>query len=191
MKRFKFSDPGAVMFTADTHFGHANIIRFCDRPYRDTFHMDESLVENWNQVVKPGQIVFHLGDFGFKGSAGKLGRLYERLNGKIILIQGNHDHPKTLKMFSEIHDLAEVHVGKQRIILCHYAMKVWPASHHGAWHLHGHSHGTRPERLNQKVLDIGVDSWNWAPVSLTQIDREMHRHGGETVDHHGTRRGMD
>lgn len=181
MKKFKFAAGHEVRFTSDTHFGHANIIRFCDRPYRDVHHMDEELVKNWNRAVPPGTVVFHLGDFGFKGSQAKLITLHARLNGRIILIRGNHDHEKTLGMFSEVHDLAQVTVAGQPIVMCHYAMKVWPGSHHGAWHIYGHSHGTLPPDWDRKACDIGVDSWNYAPVRFDHLAAEMRQHGAESV----------
>jgi len=106
-------------FVSDTHFGHSNIIRYTNRPWlRDgdldekgnwiskeiakerCKEMDEAMIKNWNERVKPEDQIFHLGDFCFKNSpGGKLGegeqntaKYYEnKLNGKMILIQGNHD----------------------------------------------------------------------------------------------------
>ncbi len=52
-----------IWFTSDTHFGHANIIRFCDRPFKDIQEMNERLIANWNAVVRPGDSVYHMGDF--------------------------------------------------------------------------------------------------------------------------------
>ena len=172
MKKFKFQ-PDEVMFTADTHFGHANILRFCKRPYRDAHHMTEALIENWNSVVDEDQTVFHLGDFAFKNSQTHTAVICQRLNGQIILIRGNHDKESSLNLFDEVHDLAEVTVAKRHMVLCHYAMRVWPRSHHGSWHLHGHSHGSLPGREGYMELDIGVDSWDYTPVRFDQIADAM------------------
>lgn len=65
---YKFNGSG-VFFTSDTHFNHTNIIRFCSRPFKDVEHMNETLIANWNRVVGPDNIVFHLGDFCLGGSA--------------------------------------------------------------------------------------------------------------------------
>jgi calcineurin-like phosphoesterase family protein len=92
--------------------------------------MDEALVENWNLMIKPKDIVYHLGDFCFRG--GHDARFYtDKLNGKKILIKGNHDKLKNgyYESFSEIHDLFELKVNKQLIVMCHYAMRTWNKSH--------------------------------------------------------------
>ena len=65
---YKF-DGSRVFFTSDTHFNHTNIIRFCNRPFKDVSHMNETIISNWNRVVGPEDIVFHLGDFCLGGSA--------------------------------------------------------------------------------------------------------------------------
>jgi calcineurin-like phosphoesterase family protein len=81
-----------VFHISDTHFGHERIISLCDRPFKDVYHMNETIVDNWNQVVEPEDIVYHHGDVA-------LGRIVDslphvgRLNGHIVLIEGNHDRP--------------------------------------------------------------------------------------------------
>jgi calcineurin-like phosphoesterase family protein len=175
-----------VMFTADQHFGHENIIRFCERPFKDADHMTEVMVERWNRAVRPDQTVFHLGDFGYRGGVNFVKRTLARLNGNVILIQGNHDHRRTLEFFTAVHDMAEVmvtaHGVDQRIIMCHYAMRVWNHSFRGSWHLYGHSHGTLPSRQDRKEMDIGVDCWNFSPVSFWEIESVMDIMGQEELD---------
>ena len=78
-----------VYFTSDTHFGHSNIMRFCQRPFSDVTDMNNCLIENWNNKVGKDDIIFHLGDFAMGGSNLWNGIL-ERLNGHKILILGNH-----------------------------------------------------------------------------------------------------
>ena len=86
---FKF-DGSKVFFTSDTHFYHGNIIRFCNRPFKDVETMNETIISNWNNTVGQDDIVFHLGDFCLGGSA-EWTRILNRLNGRIYLIMGNHD----------------------------------------------------------------------------------------------------
>lgn len=76
---YKF-DGSRVFFTSDTHFNHTNIIKFCSRPFKDVSHMNETIISNWNRVVGPDDIVFHLGDFCLGGSAEWINVL-NRLNG--------------------------------------------------------------------------------------------------------------
>lgn len=83
-------DAEHTFFTSDTHFNHANIIRFCNRPFKDVNQMNEVLIENWNRVISPGDTVFHFGDFCLGGSL-EWTNVLDRLNGKIHLILGNHD----------------------------------------------------------------------------------------------------
>lgn len=186
----------SVFFTSDTHFGHANVIKYCNRPFKSSEEMDEALIENWNSVVSPGDTVYHLGDFGF-GRADFLSRILWRLNGNKSLVLGNHD--KTIKnqvglflkdgLLREVVPYKEISVNKQHIVLCHYAMRVWNKSHYGSWMLYGHSHGTLPP--HGKSVDVGTDSkWvlgspKYAPLSFDEIQRFMN---GRTVDHHEDRR---
>lgn len=162
--------PNNMFFTADTHFGHANIMKYCNRPFSATEEMDETIISNWNQKVKPNDIVYHLGDFTF----GDPNEYLSRLNGKITLIIGNHDNRRCLRFskFANCYDLFQLRLSeKQQICLCHYAMRVWPASHHGAWHLFGHSHGgTAPYG---KSFDVGVDCNGFAPLAYEEVVAKM------------------
>ena len=118
------------------------------------------------------------------------------LNGKIHLILGNHD-----KMSKEVYDcftnvyegIKDITVDKQKVTLCHYPMRSWNASFHGAWHLFGHVHG-RMENVNTGLsFDVGVDvpEWCYAPVSWEQIKTKMEpkKATWEKVRTEGTSRG--
>lgn len=159
-------------FTADTHFGHANIINYCNRPFASVEEMDEVMIERWNERVKPNDVVWHLGDFAFYKSYDKLKEIFDRLNGVKMLIVGNHDYSNTLELdWYEFNPMQTVMFGKQSIVLCHYAMRVWHSSHRGALHLYGHSHGTL-EADNQS-LDVGVDCWDFCPVNIDEIRERL------------------
>lgn len=82
-----------IYFISDTHFDHSNIIKYCDRPYKDTTQMDIDIIHKWNSVVKPDDIVWHLGDFAFfsKKDHERIYKLIQKLNGNINLLLGNHD----------------------------------------------------------------------------------------------------
>ena len=148
-----------VWFTADTHFGHANIIRHCDRPFGSAGEMDRALVENWNAHVGRSDLVYHLGDFSFRSARG-VPELRAKLHGQIDLCLGNHDalRPGNRDGFLNVRDVADVKPNGQRVFLSHYAHRVWPRSHGGAWHLYGHSHGSLPDDPHALSLDVGVDA---------------------------------
>lgn len=160
-----------IYFTADTHFGHANIIKHCSRPFMDADEMNREMTRLWNERVNQDDLVYHLGDFAFRGKDPLSYR--SRLNGRIIFIVGNHDKRRDIENagFESIHDLLQVSIDGTPIVLCHYAMRVWNKSHHGALHLYGHSHGTLPG-TNQS-LDVGVDCWGFQPVSLHEIKERL------------------
>lgn len=167
----------ATWFTSDHHFGHANIIRFCERPFNTVDEMDSELIYRWNEAVGRNDVVYHLGDFALMG-LDFARRIFRKLNGRIAVVPGGHDKrwlpkskhnvvSKSGHWISVLPPLVSVTFDKRIIVLCHYAMRVWDRSHYGAWHLYGHSHGKLPEWGN--ALDVGVDSHDFTPISLEEI----------------------
>ena len=159
-----------VFFTSDQHYGHAMIIDYCKRPFADIEEMNETLIANHNALVGKKDTVYHLGDFAFRGA----GRDYlKRLNGKHILILGNHDKASQQVDvgWQEVAMVKQIKVEGQLIWLSHYAHLVWPQSHYGAWHLFGHTHGSVAGV--GKSMDVGVDSNNFAPWSFEEIKEVM------------------
>lgn len=160
-------------FISDTHFGHANVIQYSNRPFVDVQDMDAAMIDRWNSVVKKDDNVYHLGDFAFSSEA-RIEEILKQLNGKKYLIFGNHDkkirNSKHLQSLFEggCHEMLEVSIQKQRIVLCHFGMRVWNGVHYGAWHLYGHSHGNLPG--DAQCMDVGVDTGNgFRPYSFDQI----------------------
>lgn len=163
---------GKVFFTADSHFGHAAVIRMCNRDFPDVETMDRDMIAAWNAVVGPRDVVFHVGDFGFDCTAEHMRRVFHKLNGKKHLIRGNHDrqHVQVLPWISQ-HDMLHVTVDGQRIHLCHYGLRTWPGIWKGAIHLFGHSHGRLPG--NNRSMDIGVDAVGYLPLELEHIKAKL------------------
>lgn len=185
----------SIWFTSDTHFGHANIIKYSNRPFTDVNEMNEALIRNWNDCVKDGDDIYHLGDFAFM-TFDKFRQLIYRLNGNIHFIRGNHDKMidqnknSLLKgRFSSIQDYKELKVDGKMIVLFHYGQRVWNKSHHGSIHLYGHSHGSLPP--HGKSVDVGVDckeiTHEYRPVSVEEVFKYMETRQGEVVDHHGAK----
>lgn len=175
-----------IWFTSDTHFSHRNIIRFCNRPWDTVEEMDKALIENWNSVVQPNDIVFHLGDFAFATNS-KWKQIIQSLNGKIYLVVGNHDEIRypghqIFDMFEGVaHQLTLVIDGRY-IYLNHYPFLcyggVYRGENHAVIQLYGHVHsgpkceGKDTPRLNMTFpyqYDVGVDNNNYTPVSWNQI----------------------
>jgi len=182
-----------IWFTSDQHWGHGNIIRFSKRPYANVEEMNERLIENWNRVVGPQDLVYHLGDV-FLTTTEEARQIRSRLNGRICLIQGNHEKTAlSLRgAFEWVKDYYELKApdpdaanGMQRIVLCHYAFRVWNKSHHGAWHLYGHSHGSLPDDPNALSFDVGVDCHNYTPINYRRVKEIMATKHFVPVDHHG------
>jgi len=171
-----------TFFTSDQHWFHENIIRFSNRPFQSLEEMNEAMIENWNAKVQKGDLVYHLGDFALKCRVEEANGILDRLHGQIILIRGNHDSmaEKVRHRFAAVKDYDEIAIpdaaasnGKRKIVLLHYAMRVWNKSHHGSWHLYGHSHGTLPDDPHSLSFDVGVDCWEYAPLSYEEVSRVM------------------
>jgi calcineurin-like phosphoesterase family protein len=173
--RNKQGENMSVLFTSDTHFGHENILKYCNRPFKSSWEMDAALVSNWNQVVADGDTVYHLGDFAFGHGAEKeyIAKLAKQLRGDINLIIGNHEKlaQSIPWRFKSIKHYDEIEVEGQKIVLFHYGMRTWHHDLRGTWHLYGHSHGGLPPY--GKSLDIGVDAWNYTPVSFERLKAKM------------------
>ena len=156
-------------FTADTHFGHQGIIEYDNRPFQTVDEMDDGLVARWNEVVSKSDIVYHLGDFSWRGSA-LAGAILDRLNGQIHLVLGNHDklNGATLSRFASVSQIKVVRVEGIKIFLCHYPLRAWVGQSRGAWNLHGHSHG-RLYNPYSFTADVGVNCWDYHPVSFGEL----------------------
>jgi calcineurin-like phosphoesterase family protein len=152
-------------FTSDTHFNHAGIIKYCNRPFDTVEDMNEAIISRWNECVKPGDFVYHLGDFGWN----KCDEIVKRLAGQKFLIIGSHDAEgeRLKKHFCQLTPMKQIKIGVQTIVMTHCAMRVWEKSHYGAWHLYGHSHGHL--ETWGKSFDVGVDTHNFYPYSFMEV----------------------
>jgi calcineurin-like phosphoesterase family protein len=187
-------------FTADNHFGHANVLKYTDRSRWATTvdEMDHTMIEKWNTVVKPNDEVGHCGDFALC-PVGRAVEVARQLRGQKRIVFGNHDKAlrkskEFLACFVTSGDMLTVKVpddqatltgGSRIIVLCHYAMRIWDRSHYGAWQLYGHSHGSLPDDPHALSLDVGVDCWDGSPVSYDTLRERMALKRWKPVDHHG------
>jgi calcineurin-like phosphoesterase family protein len=192
-----------VWFTADLHFGHANIIEYSRRPFRDVVAMDKALVTRWNETVAPDDTVWVLGDVALGQIELSLAHV-ARLAGRKRLLAGNHDrcwagHGRRAEGWAEQYLQAgfdEIHHGEvvlslegTQVLACHFPYRgdshdldryvaARPVDH-GLWLLHGHVH----ERWRQRgrMLNVGVDAWDYRPVSAATLAEIVNQPGSEAL----------
>lgn len=174
-------------FTADLHFGHANILKHHPTRGADMDDMHGRLVSNWNQSVKQGDDVFVLGDFFLGRQSDDVGASgwFHALRGRKHLIVGNHDSGPTLRLpWSSINHLREWKQKPHRAVLCHYPLLTWNGAHHGVWMLHGHSHGLLRAQATTR-MDVGVDTHpEFRPYHLDEVVELMAQRAYVPVDGH-------
>lgn len=182
-----------IYFTSDTHFGHKNIIRHTGRPWADVDEMGDALVAAINERVSVGDTLYVLGDFSFSLSIARARAVRERIWCRDVrLVPGNHDRcwdnplePLSCGVFIVEPPIADLKVGDQKLVLCHYPIMDWRGLGHGSIHLHGHIHSNPAYNEMNRAggmlrYDVGVDANGYAPVSLEEIlaffDGVEHRH---------------
>jgi calcineurin-like phosphoesterase family protein len=161
-----------VYFTSDQHFGHAAARSFYGRPFSSITEMDRVMIDRWNAVVKPGDELWHLGDFAVRQSAERVASLLKMLNGRKHLVTGNNDDSAVTKCdgWQSVQPYAEVTVDRMKLVLCHYPFRTWRDMGKGVINLHGHSHGRLKSLPRQ--FDVGVDVWDFRPVVLADLIRK-------------------
>lgn len=170
---------GRKYFTSDTHFGHANIIRYCNRPYKTASQMDDDIIKTWNKTVGKDDWVIHLGDFSFTPD-----RYVHSLNGKIILVRGNHDNSKYNGLFEAVVEGLPVRIGEFDCYLTH--IPIDPSNQYKKGRepdfsilnrydfvICGHTHVDKNNIVSGKNINVGVDAWDMAPVSVCRIIKLM------------------
>jgi calcineurin-like phosphoesterase family protein len=160
--------------TSDLHFGHANIMKFCPdtraRFKDDVAYMNEKMVMEWNSKVAPEDTVYILGDVAFM-SGSNAAKYVQRLNGKKILIEGNHD-VKTLKdisfrkCFEEITNYKKMAYNGYTVVMSHFPFLEWDQMHRGALHFYGHLHGGITGHEKYRCMDVGMDATGEIVVSM-------------------------
>lgn len=169
-----------VFFTADEHYGHPKIIKYCDRPFTNVKQMNKALIENHNDLVKDRDYVYHLGDFCYH-KLENVKSIIKKLKGRHVFLKGSHDNWLGSKAVTRIEGVIRDGIlvpwswrpGEIYIVLDHYAMLRWPRSHYNSWQIFGHSHGKL--QCSAKQWDIGVDNNMYAPVSWERLKQIMSR----------------
>ena len=175
-----------IFFTSDLHFGHKNILKYCNRPGNSVEEMDEGLIQNWNNTVGKDDIIFNLGDFAFASNQ-RWRELISRLNGKHYLILGNHDEVRypgdfILELFEGVYPELTLNIDGRYVYLHHYPYLcyggAWRNPDNAVYQLFGHVHsgsnssGKDSDRLIHLFpyqYDVGVDNNDYKPVSWNQV----------------------
>ena len=166
-----------IYFIADTHFGHENVIKFCDRPFACADEMNEALISNWNERVNGSDTVYIIGDMFFRCREPE--SILKRLRGKKHLIVGNHDTEwmskvDTDKYFRSVNLMLEMTDGTRSITLCHYPLFSWK-HHMRSFMIHGHIHNNTDMDFwpllasRENVLNAGVDINGFRPVTFNEL----------------------
>jgi calcineurin-like phosphoesterase family protein len=161
-------------FYSDPHFGHANIIECCRRPFKDVREMSRELIARYNAAVKPDDTVLWLGDCFWHPNRPYAKEIMQTLNGRKWLVKGNHDRGATKMMglgFEVVVDEMYVEFPEtdENVIATHKPIND-PIR---GFNLHGHTHSTK--RFGPYTLGIhcGVDAWDYAPVPRSAVKAIM------------------
>ena len=189
---FKYNDGSKVFFTSDSHYYHGNIIKFCDRPFKDVEEMNYKLIENWNKKVPHDGLVFHLGDFAW-GGYDNWKNIRSQLNGEIVLIKGNHDiknmsakAEEELFKFSTQQMLIEIE--GRKIYLNHYPFLCYAGVYRDpnglVYQAYGHIH-SGPNKKGEDIprlihcfptqYDVGVDNNDYTPISWYELNGKIQK----------------
>lgn len=157
-------------FISDTHFFHANILKFTDadgkrlRPFNSLDEMHEYMIEKWNSVVKDNDYVYHLGDVTFQYH-GAFNNLMHRLKGKKRLIVGNHDkigNPGLMQHFEKVELWKGFKEGN--FTASHFQLKEG-SFRDGAYNVHGHTH----KDSELPYISVCVEVVDYTPVNIEEI----------------------
>lgn len=176
-----------IFYISDTHFGHAHIIRYDNRPFMNATEMEEAIIERWNEVVSDKDTVYILGDFSWYKEEQTLGIL-NRLSGKKVLVKGNHDRisPKVAKKFVKVCDYLEIKDNGRKVVMSHYPMPFWNGQFRDSVHLYGHVHNSHQwnvceslrrelrqlQDIPMRMYNVGcMMEWiNYTPCTLDEIE---------------------
>lgn len=185
----------AIWFTSDLHFGHEAVIDYCKRPFVDAYAMNRIIIHNYNECVKDDDTVYFLGDLTLRPHR-EVAPLLAELKGKKVLVRGNHDHfsiGQYNKLGFVVYEEMLLRLFGHTLRLSHFPRRppFWarlfkPKAHFryldrrpkkdGRWLLHGHTHSSEQFNARRKTIHVGVDAWDFKPVSMRQIESIISTH---------------
>ena len=173
-------------FTSDYHLSHTNVIKYDNRPFSSIEEMNEFIIDRQNTLVDDKDNFYFLGDFCFNHREAEY--WIKQLKGNLFFIKGNHDNKDMIRLYKKygtfLGEQTKIKIENQDIVLNHYAMRVWNKSHHGAWQLYGHSHGSLPDDPNALSFDVGCMLFDYEPLEFEDVKKIMSNKNYKPVDHH-------
>jgi calcineurin-like phosphoesterase family protein len=181
----------AAGFYSDPHFGHKNIVEFCERPFDNHHHMEEEMVKIYNSRVGPNDLIIWVGDCFFYKTWAEAQILLDMMNGYKVLIMGNHD-VRNGKYFMAKSGFDAV---IERELFMYIKGRICRVNHYPYWHtpharksgktddrypdrrpekvkgealIHGHTHSSR--RRNGNMVHVGVDAWDYGPAMMPDVE---------------------
>lgn len=180
----------SVFLTSDTHFGHMGVCKFMQedgvtklRPWDNPEEMDEEMVKRWNDAVRPGDKVYHLGDVVINRKALKI---LHRLNGDKVLIKGNHDIFRLEEYTPFFRDIRGSHV-MNGLILTHIPVHPDNLYRFGC-NIHGHLHsnrvmmsgfgGKKLDAIDPRYFSVCVEQTDFRPILFEDVMKKIEEQGG-------------
>lgn len=166
-------------FISDTHFFHSKIMQYENRPFNTVEEMNELMIANWNKVIKPEYLVFHLGDVALTGFD-KSQSVISRLNGHKFLIKGNHDSHSNdyyKRMgFDEVSDYPIIF--RDFYMLSHAPLYI---NHNMPYvNIHGHLHSNSVN--NEMFFNVSVENINYTPINFKKIEQHFQSFNKEIIN---------
>ena len=157
-----------IFVISDTHWGHANIIQYSNRPFSSLEEMNEKMIENWNNVVRDQDVVYHLGDVYFSKNHGDF---YKRLRGRKRLILGNHDSGKDKLLLDTFQKIVVWRMFPEfRLLLTHVPVHPYAMEDHSTRkferNIHGHVHLNSLK--DDRYINVSCELINYTPVNIEQ-----------------------
>ncbi len=155
---------------SDLHLDHPNIIDKCNRPFDSVEEMNQTLIQNWNNTVSEDETILFLGDLAM-ARKDRQKELYNKLNGNIIFIKGNHDDLTMQSGIGLIYDGIEFNIKGIPFYATHKPLNT---ANSYRWILHGHTHNDDLQNNPfynpaYNSINVSAELINYKPISITEI----------------------
>lgn len=172
---------GKIYFTADPHFFHENIIKYCNRPFENVKEMNDYIVKQWNSVIQKDDVVWLLGDLALNCTKDEAKSVIEKLHGNIKIVLGNHDH-WPMSFYQSLSNVSYVSkypvIIQDFFILSHTPMFV--SNNAPYFNIFGHVHNN-PEFTTETEhsLCVSMERWDYKPIQCEALKEYLDKKSKE------------